>query len=176
MPHIRKLDVRIPSDNPNEIVVSVSIPRATVDFRSIDNSLPELEQELAERYPVKRIHRSRRMRNPVDPTHWELNFIVELAKPLITVIGAAMVNEAVRWFRKRFHGKKVRSKQHIPRTLRTTIEHKIGLMVTEYKVFIERIAWYSVGIVNPFASVNPEKRGWRMISELEPLARGKIIN
>src|ERR1039458_7209138 len=154
MPHIRKLEVGTPADKPNEMVVSVWIPRAMNDFRSIDNSLPELEQELAKRYPVKRVRRSRRMRNPADPTHWELNFIVELAKPLITVIGAAMVNEAVRWFRKRFPGSKGRSKQHIPRTLRPTTEHKIGLMVTEYKVFIERIAWYSVGIVNPFASVN----------------------
>jgi hypothetical protein len=92
MPHIRKLDVRTPSDKPNEIVVSVSIPRATVDFRSIDNSLSELEQELAERYPVKRVRRSRRMRNPADPTHWELNFIVQLAKPIITVIGAPTCN------------------------------------------------------------------------------------
>jgi hypothetical protein len=158
MPHVRKLDVRTPSDNPNEIVVSVSIPRATVNFRSIDNSLPELEQELAERYPVKRVRRSRRKRNPADPTHWELNCIVELARPLVTVMGAAIVNAAVRWFRKRFPGSKGRSKQHIPRTLRPTTEHKIGLMVTEYKVFIERIAWYSVGIVNPFASVNHKEK------------------
>ena len=69
-----------------------------------------------------------------------------------------MVNEAVRWFRKRFSGSKGRSKQHIPRTLRPKTEHKIGLMVTEYKVFIERIAWYSVGIVNPFASVNHKEK------------------
>jgi hypothetical protein len=97
MPHVRKLDVRTPSDNPNEIVVSVSIPRATVNFRSIDNSLPELEQELAERYPVKRVRRSRRKRNPADPTHWELNCIVELARPLVgnSERGCPLVSEEI---------------------------------------------------------------------------------
>lgn len=35
------------------MVVSVTIPRAATDLHSIDNSLRELEQELAERYPVK---------------------------------------------------------------------------------------------------------------------------
>ena len=91
--------------------------------------------------------------------HWELNFIVELAKPVITVIGAAMVNEAVRWFRKRF-----------PRTrgaFETTrlrerydlgTEHKIGLMMVENRAFIERIAWYTVGIVNVLVDVDYQKR------------------
>jgi hypothetical protein len=37
-------------------------------------------------------------------------------------------------------------------------EHEIGLMVTEYKAFIERIAWYSVGIVNLLASVNSKEK------------------
>jgi hypothetical protein len=159
MPHIRKLEVGTPADNPNEMVISVTIPRAATDLYSIDNSLRELEQELAERYPVKRIRRSRRMRNPSDQTHWELNFIVELAKPLITVIGAAMANEALRWFRKRFPGSKERSKQHTTRTIRPTTEHKIGLMMVENRAFVERIAWYSVGIVNLLAVVNyKEKR------------------
>jgi hypothetical protein len=128
------------------------------DFRSIDNSLPELEQELAKRYPVKRVRRSRRMRNAADPTHWELNFIVELAKPLITVMGAAMANEAVRWFRKRFPGSKGRSKQHAPRTLRPATEHRIGLMMVENRAFIERIAWYTVGIVNLLVDVDYQKK------------------
>jgi len=128
------------------------------DFRSIDDSLPELEQELAKRYPVKRVRRSRRMRNPADPTHWELNFIVELAKPLITVIGAAIVNEAVGWFRKRFRGTKGRSKQHAPRALRPATEHKIGLMMVENRAFIERIAWYTVGIVNLLIDVDYQKK------------------
>jgi hypothetical protein len=92
MPYIRKLEVGTPADNPNEMVLSVTIPRAATDLHSIDDSLRELEQELAERYPVKRVRRSRLMRNPADPTHWELNFIVELAKPIITVIGAPTCN------------------------------------------------------------------------------------
>jgi hypothetical protein len=158
MPHIRKLEVGTPADKPNEMVVSVWIPRAMNDFRSIDNSLPELEQELAKRYPVKRVRRSRRMRNAADPTHWELNFIVELAKPLITVMGAAMANEAVRWFRKRFPGSKGRSKQHAPRTLRPATEHRIGLMMVENRAFIERIAWYTVGIVNLLVDVDYQKK------------------
>jgi hypothetical protein len=158
MPHIRKLKVGTPADKPNEMVVSVWIPRAMKDFRSIDDSLAELEQELSKRYPVKRVRRSRRMRNPADPTHWELNFIVELAKPVITVIGAAMVNEAVRWFRKRFPRSKGRSKQHAPRTLRPATEHKIGLMMVENRAFIERIAWYTVGIVNVLVDVDYQKR------------------
>jgi hypothetical protein len=61
MPHIRKLKVGTPADKPNEMVVSVWIPRAMKDFRSIDDSLAELEQELSKRYPVKRVRRSRRM-------------------------------------------------------------------------------------------------------------------
>jgi hypothetical protein len=158
MPHRRKLEVGTPVDKPNEMVVSVWIPRAMNDFRSIDNSLPELEQELAKRYPVKRVRRSRRMRNPADPSHWELNLIVELAKPLITVIGAAMVNEAVRWFRKRFPGSKGRSKEHAPRMLRPATEHKIGLMMVENRAFIERIAWYTVGIVNLLVDVDYQKK------------------
>lgn len=158
MPHIRKLEVGTPADKPNEMVVSVWIPRAMNDFRSIDNSLPELEQELAKRYPVKRVRRSRRMRNAADPTHWELNFIVELAKPLISVMGAAMANEAVRWFRKRFPGSKGRSKQHAPRTLRPATEHRIGLMMVENRAFIERIAWYTVGIVNLLVDVDYQKK------------------
>ncbi len=158
MPHIRKLKVGTPADKPNEMVVSVWIPRAMKDFRSIDDSLAELEQELSKRYRVKRVRRSRRMRNPADPTHWELNFIVELAKPVITVIGAAMVNEAVRWFRKRFPRSKGCSKQHPPRTLRPATEHKIGLMMVENRAFIERIAWYTVGIVNVLVDVDYQKK------------------
>ena len=159
MPHVRKPEVGTHvGDNPNEIVVSVWIPRAANDLRSIDSSLPELQRELATRWPVKSIHRSRRMRNPADPTHWELNLIVELAKPLITEIAAAVVKGAVRWFRKRFPGSKRRSKQHKKRTIRPTTEHKIGLMMGENKAFIERIAWYSVGIVNLLVDVDYQKK------------------
>jgi hypothetical protein len=47
MPHVRKLQVGHHADeNPNEIVVSFSIPRAANDLRSIDISLPELQREL----------------------------------------------------------------------------------------------------------------------------------
>jgi hypothetical protein len=92
------------------------------DLYSIENSLRELEQVLAERYPVKRVRLSRRMRNPADPTHWNLNFIVALGKPLITLIEAAMVNEAVRWFRKRFPGSK--KKRSPRRTARSSKKKK----------------------------------------------------
>jgi hypothetical protein len=37
-------------------------------------------------------------------------------------------------------------------------EHKIGLMMVEYRAFIERIAWYSVGIVNLLAAVDYKER------------------
>ena len=37
-------------------------------------------------------------------------------------------------------------------------EHKIGLMIGENKAFIERIAWYSVGIVNLLADVDHKDR------------------
>ncbi len=38
-------------------------------------------------------------------------------------------------------------------------EHKIGLMMVENRAFIERIAWYSVGVVNLLAAINyKEKR------------------
>ena len=84
MPHVRKLRVG-PADNPNNIGIRW-IPRAANDLRSIEGSLPELQRELATRWPVKRVRRSRLMRNPADPTHWELDFIVELTKPLITAV------------------------------------------------------------------------------------------
>ena len=159
MPQVRKLKVGTQAGaNPNEMVISVWIPRVANDLRSIDRLLPELNQELATRWPVKSIHRSRWMRNPVDPTHWELNFIVELAKPIITVVGAAMANEAVRWFRKRFPGSKKRSKQHKKLSIRPPTEHKIGLMMVENRAFIERIAWYTVGIVNLLVDVDYQKK------------------
>jgi len=37
-------------------------------------------------------------------------------------------------------------------------EHKIGLMMVENKAFIERIAWYSVGVVNLLADVDHQKK------------------
>jgi len=37
-------------------------------------------------------------------------------------------------------------------------EHKIGLMMGENKAFIERIAWYSVGVVNLLADVDHRKK------------------
>jgi hypothetical protein len=37
-------------------------------------------------------------------------------------------------------------------------EHKIGLMIGENKAFIERIAWYSVGVVNLLADVDHQNR------------------
>lgn len=41
---------------------------------------------------------------------------------------------------------------------RRMTEHKIGLMMVENKAFIERIAWYSVGIVNLLADVDHQKK------------------
>jgi len=38
-------------------------------------------------------------------------------------------------------------------------EHKIGLMMGENKAFIERIAWYTVGIVNLLVDVDYQ---WRI--------------
>jgi hypothetical protein len=37
-------------------------------------------------------------------------------------------------------------------------EHKIGLMIGENRAFIERIAWYSVGVVNLLADVNQQEK------------------
>ena len=37
-------------------------------------------------------------------------------------------------------------------------EHKIGLMIGEYRAFIERIAWYSVGVVNLLADVDRQSK------------------
>jgi hypothetical protein len=37
-------------------------------------------------------------------------------------------------------------------------EHEIGLMMVEYKAFIERIAWYSVGVVNLLADVDHQNK------------------
>jgi hypothetical protein len=42
-------------------------------------------------------------------------------------------------------------------------EHKIGLMMVENRAFIERIAWYTVGIVNLLVDVdyqNKDDGGW----------------
>jgi hypothetical protein len=37
-------------------------------------------------------------------------------------------------------------------------EHKIGLMIGEYRAFIEQIAWYSVGVINLFADVDRQNK------------------
>jgi hypothetical protein len=37
-------------------------------------------------------------------------------------------------------------------------EHKIGLMMVENRAFIERIAWYTVGIVNLLVDVDYQKK------------------
>jgi hypothetical protein len=37
-------------------------------------------------------------------------------------------------------------------------EHEIGLLLTENRAFVERIAWYSVGIVNRLAGVDRQER------------------
>jgi hypothetical protein len=37
-------------------------------------------------------------------------------------------------------------------------EHKIGLMMGENKAFIERIAWYTVGVVNLLADINHQEK------------------
>lgn len=37
-------------------------------------------------------------------------------------------------------------------------EHEIGLLLTENRAFVERIAWYSVGIVNLLAEVDHKER------------------
>jgi hypothetical protein len=37
-------------------------------------------------------------------------------------------------------------------------EHKIGLMIGENEAFIERIAWYSVGVVNLLADIDHQKK------------------
>jgi hypothetical protein len=38
------------------------------------------------------------------------------------------------------------------------IEHPTKLMIGEYRAFIERITWYSLGIVNVLAEVNHADR------------------
>jgi hypothetical protein len=37
-------------------------------------------------------------------------------------------------------------------------EHEIGQMIVEYRAFIERIAWYSVGVVNLLANVDHQEK------------------
>ena len=44
------------------------------------------------------------------------------------------------------------------RIKRPMTEHKIGLMIGEYRAFVERIAWYSVGVINLFADVDRQNR------------------
>jgi hypothetical protein len=48
--------------------------------------------------------------------------------------------------------------RHKKRTIRPATEHKIGLMMVENRAFVERIAWYSVGIVNLLAVVNHKEK------------------
>jgi hypothetical protein len=37
-------------------------------------------------------------------------------------------------------------------------EHKIGLMIGEYRAFIERIAWCSMGVINLFADIDRQNK------------------
>ncbi len=118
MAYVRKLDVGSSRDNPNEIVVSVWIPRATNDLRTIDSSLPELQRELATRWPVKSIRLSRRMRNPAHPTYFDVNLIVGMAKPLLEGFGTGLGIGLIGLLREKFPGSKApenKKKRRSPR-------------------------------------------------------------
>jgi|HubBroStandDraft_1064217.scaffolds.fasta_scaffold136612_3 hypothetical protein len=128
MLHARRIDVGTADENPNEIVVSVWIPRATNDLRSIDASLPELQRELAKHWPVKSVRLARRMRNPAHPVYFDVNFIVEMAKPLLQGLGTAVGAGLVGLLVKKFPGSKApehKRKSHSPkRTTRTSKKRK----------------------------------------------------
>jgi hypothetical protein len=129
MVHIRRLDVGTHADdNPNELVVSVWIPRATNDLRLIDASLPELQRELAMHWPVKSIRLSRRMRNPTHPVYFDLNFIVEMAKPLIGDFAKGLGIGLIGLLGKKFLGSKApehdRKRRSPKRTARTSKKQK----------------------------------------------------
>jgi len=52
-------------------------------------------------------------------------------------------------------------------------EHKIGLMIGENKAFIERIAWYSVGVVNLLADVDHQNKTMADVLGTGPYSRGQ---
>jgi hypothetical protein len=91
---------RLDPDNPEEICVSVSIPRSTAELSSIREALPELRHVLAERWPVERIDLA--LRNPVNLTQWEITLLISLAAPILKPLGEKLRDEAFKWIRKRF--------------------------------------------------------------------------
>jgi len=105
-PTVRALDL----DNPDEIEVFISIPRARTDLASIRKSLPELERELGKRWPVKSIGLARR--NPVHLTQWEICLIVGLSTPILKPLGEKLRDQAFKWLRKRF-GRRTKKKRTV---------------------------------------------------------------
>jgi hypothetical protein len=95
-PNVKRLDL----DNPDEIWVSVSIPRSTAELSSIREALPELKHDLAERWPVESIGLA--LRNPVNLTQWEITLFISLAAPILKPLGEKLRDEAFKWFRKKF--------------------------------------------------------------------------
>jgi hypothetical protein len=93
---IKSLDL----DKPDKIEVFISIPRSTTDFSSICESLPELELDLAKRWPVESIGLARR--NPVNLMQWEIYLIVGLSTPILKPLGEKLRDEVFKWLRKRF--------------------------------------------------------------------------
>lgn len=95
-PYVKRLDL----DNPDEIWVSVSIPRSAAELSSIREALPELKHDLAQRWPVDSIGLA--LRNPVNLTQWEITLFISLAAPILKPLGEKLRDEAFKWFRKRF--------------------------------------------------------------------------
>jgi hypothetical protein len=89
-------------DEPNEIVVSISIPRSAADYSEIKESFSALKDDLGTRWPVQSVSDSNSRQNPVDLKNWVIPIVIGLAGPLLRPMGEKLRDEVFDWYRRRF--------------------------------------------------------------------------
>jgi hypothetical protein len=104
MPIVREVD-----ETPDEIRVEIEIPVSAATPDAIEQSQPELQRHLADRWPVKEVTRSRLRRNPVSLTHYELDILIRLLG--LVPVGLKIRDEVVKWYRRKFKGARKRRKR-----------------------------------------------------------------
>jgi hypothetical protein len=91
----------------------VDIPRSSVDFEAVKESLMDLQTELAQRWPVSDIRLLRK--NPLNLAHWEVTIAIGLATALLKPLGEKLRDEALKWLKRKFK----RARKRRARTRRT---------------------------------------------------------
>jgi len=111
--------VQIDERRPEVIELSLVLPRAAIEPGTIEQSLPELQDKLASRWPVKGIALT--YTNPYNPSQLGINVVIGLVTWIARPLADKMREEAYRWFQRRFKGirKKtrgdVKTRKHVRR-------------------------------------------------------------